>query len=154
MAAYVSNFAAAGPDHSSALSSDLGVVLLLIVTFVVKKWTLFNGLPAVGDVQLDARCCCRMDRWTKSAGDAEVHLSIRAGDATRFAWDLRCLVHVPCECTTTHDTHATVSHRRCERLVLSKLTLSAIVHDCESFTLVLWNSTNLDIIRDSHGSHS
>jgi hypothetical protein len=38
MATYLSNLVAAGPDHSSALSSDLGEGLLLIVKRQVHKW--------------------------------------------------------------------------------------------------------------------
>jgi hypothetical protein len=72
MAAYLSNLVAAGPDHSSALSSGLGDDLLLIVTSVVKEWTLLDGSSSVVDMELDARCCWRMEHSTKSAGDTEV----------------------------------------------------------------------------------
>jgi hypothetical protein len=69
MTAYLSNLVAAGPVHSSALSSDLGDGLLPIVTFVVKELTLLDGSSSVVDVELDARCCWRMEHSTKSAGD-------------------------------------------------------------------------------------
>jgi hypothetical protein len=72
MAAYLSNLVAAGPDHSSALSSGLGDGLLLIVTSVVKEWTLSHGLYSVVDVELDACCCWRMAHSTKSVGDTLV----------------------------------------------------------------------------------